>query len=115
MPGFTIFNCERENRIGGVILYIRSTLNPISVKTETFTNVDQVYIEIKGKSNKVIIGLIYRPPGQNIEVDHALSESIFETSCRCETVIMGDFNLPVARWGYPCNSRIGGDLYSNLL
>ena len=116
LPGFSIFSCERTNRIGGgVILYVRSTLNPIAVKTETVTNVDQVYIEIKGKSNKVIIGLIYRPPGQHIEVDHALSESIFESSCRCEAVIMGDFNLPVARWGDQYNSHTGSDLYTNLL
>ena len=116
LPGFTILSCERANRIGGgVILYIRSTLNPLSVKTETVANVDQVYIEIKGKSNKVIIGLIYRPPGQHIEVDHALSESIFETSCRGESVIMGDFNLPVAKWGDLYNSHTGSDLYTNLL
>ena len=85
------------------------------MKTETVTNVDTVYIEIKGKSNKIIIGLIYRPPRQQIEFDHALSESIFETSCRCETVIMGDFNLPVTRWGDPYNSHTGRDLYTNLL
>ena len=64
LPGFTIFNCERPNKTGGgVILYIRNTLNPISVKTETVNNVDAVYVEIKNKSNKVIIGLIYRSPG----------------------------------------------------
>ena len=28
---------------------------------------------------------------------------------------MGDFNLPVARWGDPYNSHPGRDLYTNLL
>ena len=116
LPGYTTFSCERKNRIGGgVILYIRSTLHPVSVKTETITNVDTVFIKIKNKSTKVIIGLIYRPPGQPLEIDHALSESIFETSCRCEVVVMGDFNLPVTRWGDPLNSHTGRDLYTNLL
>ncbi len=78
------------------------------MKTETITNVDQVYIQTKGKSS-------IRPPGQHIKVDHASSEFIFETSCRCEAVIMEDFKLPVARWGDPYHSHTGSDLYSSLL
>ena len=116
LPGYTTFSCERENRVGGgVILYIKSTLNPISVKTGTITNVNTVFVEIKNKSSKVILGLIYRPPGQPLEVDRILSESIFEISCRRETIIMGDFNLPVTRWGDLLNSHTGRDLYTNLL
>ena len=116
LPGYTIFSCERENRVGGgVILYIHNSLHPTLVKTETVTNVDIIFIEIKNRSSKVKIGLIYRPPGQSVEIDHDLSELIFETSNHCETVIMGDFNLPVARWGNTFTSHTGCDLYTNLL
>ena len=61
------------------------------------------------------MGLFIDHQEKNIEVDQALSESIFEISCRCEAVIMGDFNLPVTRWGNPYNSHTGRDLYTSLL
>lgn len=73
-----------------------------------------VYIEMKGKSNKAIIGLIYRLQGQRIEVDHTLSELFFEPRCRCDSVIMGNFILRVARGDDPYNSHTGRGLYTNL-
>jgi len=85
------------------------------VKTETITNVDTVFIEIKNKSSKVIVGLIYISPGQAIEIDYALSESIFETNCRSEVAVMVDFNLPVTRWGDLLNIHTRSDLYTNLI
>jgi len=55
LPGYAIFSFERENRNGRGVIYIHSTLHPISVKTETVTKVDTVFIEIKNKSSNVII------------------------------------------------------------
>ena len=116
LPGYTIFSCERENRTGGgVILYVHNNLQPVSMKTESIKNVDTVFIELKSKSSKVVIGVIYGPPGQLSVTDHALSNLISEISCRSESVIMGDFNLPVTRWGDPLHSHTGQDLYTSLL
>ncbi|ORD93263.1 RTJK, partial [Enterospora canceri] len=116
LSGYTIFSCERENRIGGgVILYIHSSLHPISIKTEPINGVDTVFIELKNNASRKILGLIYRPPGRSAEIDRLLFESISETISQCETIIMGDFNLPVARWGNPLRSHTGHDLYTNLL
>ena len=117
LPGYSIFSCERQNRMGGgVILYIHNSLEASLVKTETVTNVDILFVEIKNKcgKSKVMLGLVYRPPGQLLENDHKLYELMLETSHRCETVIMGDFNLPVRKWGDPLNSHTGLDLYTNL-
>ena len=65
LPNYTIFSSERINRIGGgVILYVHNTLHPTLVKTQTVSNIDTVFIEVKNKSSKILIGVIYRPPGQ---------------------------------------------------
>ena len=117
LPGYSIFSCERENRLGGgVILYVHNSFQPSLVKTEAVTNVDTLFIEIKNKcgKSKVVIGIVYRPPGQPLENDHKLFDLMIETSHRCETVIVGDFNLPVKRWGDPLNCHTGSDLYTNL-
>ena len=102
LSGYIIFSCERENRIGGgVILYIHSSLHPISIKTEPTNGVDTVFIELKNNSSRKTLGLIYRPPGRPAEIDRLLFESISETISQCETIIMGDFNCPVTKWGNP--------------
>ena len=78
LPDYTIFNCERVNRVGGgAILYVHNSLHPTVVKTENINNIDTVFIEIKNKGNKVIIGLIYTPQGQSADIDHDLFELIF--------------------------------------
>ena len=69
----------------------------------------------KYKSSKVLVGLIKRPLGESVEIDHAISEWILETSCRWLVVAVGDFNLPVTRWGDPFYSHTGRDLHTNLL
>ena len=116
IPAYTIFSCERENRLGGgVILYVHNSLYPTLVKSESVTNIDTVFIEIKNGPSKVRIGLIYRPPGQSVSTDQDLSDLIFASSNNCETILMGDFNLPVSRWGGTYTSHSGRELYTNLL
>ena len=118
LPDYSIFSCERENRTGGgVILYVHNSLQPIALKTEAVPNVDSLFVELKNKCNKskVTIGLVYRPPKQTVENDEKLFDLILETSHRNETLIMGDFNLPVKKWGDHFNSHTGRDLYTNLL
>ena len=98
-----------------MILYVRNSLHPLLVKKEVISKVDVVFVEIRNNSSKLILGLIYRPPGQPTAKDNLLFDQVSEICCNFETVIMGDFNLPVTRWGDALNSHMGQDLYSNLL
>lgn len=82
------------------------------MKTDNITNVDTVIIEIENKYCKIVVGLIYWPPRQTLDIYHALGELELETSNSCEAVIMLNFNLPVQRWGEPLNSQTG-DLYQH--
>ena len=50
LPDYTIFSCERENRVGGgAILYVQNSLHPTLVKTENVNKIDTVFMEIKKK------------------------------------------------------------------
>lgn len=115
LPGYTPFSCERSHRTGGgVLLYVKNNLNPTEINIQHINNIDACYVQIKNKDQKVIIGLIYRPPAQSSNIDEKLYDQIAEISCQGETIIFGDFNLPVARWGEPLNAHAGHDLYTNL-
>ena len=117
LPNFTIFNCDRQGRQGGgVLLYIRKHLHPISIKKSLINNIDSIYIQLKNEANeKIIIGIIYRPPAQSNDTDNKLYDQISDICCTHNTVLFGDFNLPVSKWGEPIRSNTGTDLYNNLL
>ena len=101
---------------GGALLYIKDNLHPIAIQKPPLGNVDAVYIQIKNESNdKLTLGLIYRPPAQSNETDSNLYEQIAEVCCTQNTILLGDFNLPVAKWGESLSSHTGLDLYTNLL
>ncbi|XP_045128934.1 uncharacterized protein LOC123514804 [Portunus trituberculatus] len=116
LPGYDMFSCERQDRIGGgVLLYVKASLQPTIFKTDKINNIDSVFLHLRVRSKKIVIGLVYRPPAQNISSDKNLQDQITEISNNFDTVICGDFNLPVNSWGSPLNSRSGQDLYNSLL
>ena len=116
MPGYTLFSCERKNRAGGgVLLYVRASLHPVVIEKEPINNIDAIFLKVKDTSRNLILGLVYRPPGQSDDVDDKLYELISDISCSNDCVIFGDFNLPVKCWGDSLNSHTGNNLYNCLL
>lgn len=116
IPGYSLFSCERHEREGGgVLLYVKSTLHPITKSIQKIDNINASFIQLNFQSRKIVIGIIYRPPSQTAATDNQLYDQIAEICCENETVIFGDFNLPIRRWGDPLNSHTGLSLYANLL
>ena len=96
IPGYNLFSCERHHRQGGgVLLYAKSSLHPLVISKQTIDNINATYIQLKHHSRKLTIGLIYGPSVQTRETDGKLYEQIAEISCRYDSIIFGDFNLPV--------------------
>lgn len=116
LPGYSMFSCERKNRLGGgVLLYVKASLQPTFLDKKKINNVDTIFLQLTIRSRKIIIGLIYRPPAQSANIDKDLYDQITEICNSSESVIFGDFNLPVNSWGNPISSHSGLDLYDNLL
>lgn len=110
-----MFNCERLNRSGGgVLLYVKASLQPSLKETPKIDNVDSVIVQLK-TYRKVLINLIYRPPSCNAFSDKKLFDQITEVSNVSECIFFGDFNLPVTNWGNALNSHANSDFYLNLL
>lgn len=116
IPGYSLFSCERNEREGGgVLLYVKTNLHPIAKSTTKIANINASFIHFNLQSRKIVIGIIYRPPSQLAVIDNQFYEQIAEICCENETVIFGDFNLPICRWGDPLNSHTGLSSYANLL
>ena len=116
LPGFTIFEKSRTDKNGGgILLYVKNHLNPVQLPKPQITNIDTLYVLLKDNlGKKIVIGLVYRPPAQPVPRDCEIYEQISEICNIEDTVMMGDFNLPVQKWGEPINSHTGHDLYANL-
>ena len=116
IPGYVTFEKSRVNKQGGgVVLYIKDNLNPILLSKPIIPNVDALFILLNNHSGKKLaITLTYRPPAQPVQTDSDLFDQISEISDTHEAVIMGDFNLPTAKWGTSLTSHHGHELYSNL-
>ena len=116
LPGYTMFNCERVNRAGGgVLLYVKASLQPLMKEMPKLDNVDSVLVQLKIRSKKFLINLIYRPPANNAASDKMIYDQIIETSNAFDCIIFGDFNLPVSTWGDTLSCHSGQDFYNNLL
>ncbi len=80
-------------------MYVNNGLHPRAIQTEKINNVGLIIVELRNHNNKVIVCLICRPLGQSSERENKLFDVIIETCGIIETIVMGDFNLPVERWG----------------
>ena len=116
LPGYTIFEKSRtDKKGGGTLLYVKEHLKPVQLTKPQIPNVDSLYVLLKDNlGKKIVIGLIYRPPAQNVQTDREIYEQISEICNTEDTVLMGDFNLPVPKWGESIGLRNGHDLYANL-
>jgi len=102
MDGYMLFRKERPTiQGGGVAVYVREQLECIELclgaeeeKVESF------WVRIKGQTHMgdVIVGVYYRPPDQDEEVDEAFYRQLKGTSQSQALVLMGDFNHPDISW-----------------
>ena len=99
-----------------MIVYAKKNGEPRrTVDFQAIENINATYIQLKVNSREITMGLIYRPPVQSHSIDDKLYEQLSEISCQNESIIFGDLNLLVIKWGCPLISRSGHDFYVNLL
>ena len=99
LPGYTIFEKSRtDKKGGGTLLYVKEHLKPVQLTKPQIPNVDSLYVLLKDNlGKKIVIGLIYRPPAQNVQTNREIYEQSSEICNTEDTVLMGDFNLPVPK------------------
>ncbi|RMC06925.1 hypothetical protein DUI87_16376 [Hirundo rustica rustica] len=96
LGGYKLFRRDRKRRRGGgVAFYIRECFDTIGIETNE-DGVECLWVRIKGKANKadILLGVCYRPPNQEEEVDNLLYKQLENVSGPSALVLLGDFNLP---------------------
>lgn len=107
IPGYLIFRADRNQRAqagrgGGVLLYVRDTLNATEITITHDSDSDTVWCSLTASNQvKYVIGCIYRPPNSSTQDDERLFNHIREVNLahtRSNIIILGDFNFPNVDW-----------------
>jgi len=102
MDGYRLFRKDRPTRRGGgVALYVREQLKSTELCLGAGEKrVESLWVRIKGESHMgdIIVGVYYRPPDQEEEVDEAFYRQLQAASQSQALVLMGDFNHPDISW-----------------
>ena len=89
---------RRERREGGVILYIKESIEAydITLKSEAVCE-EVIWCNIATKNSTLTIGVFYRSPSMGKEEDLKLQNATREVN-KGKCVAMGDFNLDHIQW-----------------
>ncbi|GAB0205541.1 hypothetical protein GRJ2_003019700 [Grus japonensis] len=105
MDGYKLFRRDRQGRRGGgVALYVRDCFDCIEL-SDWDDKVECLWVRMRGRAHKALLGVCYRPPNQDEEVDEAFYKRLAEVSQSLALVLMGDFNLPDVCWEYSTAER----------
>ncbi|RMC09661.1 hypothetical protein DUI87_13447 [Hirundo rustica rustica] len=100
LDGCKLFRTHRQGRRDeGMALYIREALNAMEIETND-DKVECLWVRIRGKANKadILVGVCYRPPNQEEEVDNLFYKQLVDVSRSPALVLVGDSNLPDICW-----------------
>ena len=121
VPNYTIFrkDCKTPNsRDGGVAFYVSNSIKVIPRFDLSSEKIELLWLEITTNNKTLLIGVCYRPPGQN-RTDATLFLNELELSLenvktlRSDvTILMGDFNDKCNSWDDDhSTSELGRKLY----
>ena len=100
MDGHKLFRRDRQGRKGGgVALYIKDCFDVEELGVEN-DKVECLWVRIRGKAcrGNILVGVHYRPPNQDKEMDKAFYEQLEEVARSPALILMGDFNFPDIYW-----------------
>ncbi|PKU46235.1 hypothetical protein llap_3459 [Limosa lapponica baueri] len=108
IEGYKLFRRDRQGRRGGgFALYVKEWIESegMSLKASLASDerVESLWVRIKGQANvrDTVVGVYYRPPDQDGEVDEAFYNQLQVTLQSQALVLVGDFNHPDICWrGY---------------
>lgn len=90
---YNLIRSDREARGGGVAIYIRNALTYSSIEVDK--SIEQLWISIHFNKQKLIVGVLYRPPQLDYKsFTNNLEDSISLCAFQSDSIIFcGDFNI----------------------
>ncbi|PKU26822.1 adaptin ear-binding coat-associated protein 1 [Limosa lapponica baueri] len=107
LDGYKLFRRDRQGRKGGgVALHARECYECLELN-DGDNRVESLWVRIRGRVNKadIMVGVCYRPPNQDLEVDKIFYKQLGEISKSLALAFVGDFNLLDISWEHNTAER----------
>ena len=104
LPGYKLFRKDRTHAgRGGVAIYIKDHLAAKKIKLKYQDIAPELLcIEAVINKTKVLLGVLYKPPGAKYDVlENVLEELAFLTTKYDHTLLAGDFNVNILKTEKP--------------
>lgn len=106
VDGYKLIRNDRTGRGGGVAIYYDTRLNINIFNCENFPELEQIWITVKIKQINYGIGIVYRPPSQNLNqslkiLENSLSDILPLVD---NLIVLGDLNINMLNLN--CNATV---------
>ena len=108
VQGYTLIRRDRKDLLkskgGGVAFYVKDDINVLErddIKEKHFP--ETLWCEIEVKSEKTVLGVLYRAP-DCLTINNEAMYSLINKVGKENVVIMGDFNFPELKWSARSNT-----------
>ena len=106
LPNYTIFRKDRKtpnSRGGGVAFYVSNNIKVIPRFDLSSEKIELLWLEITTNNKTLLIGVCYRPPGQN-RTDATLFLNELELSLENVKTLRSDVTILMRDFNDKCNS-----------
>ncbi|MDJ0596593.1 MAG: reverse transcriptase family protein [Pleurocapsa sp. MO_226.B13] len=101
IDGYTLFNNDRRDgrRGGGVAIYVKDSLRACeNNRIKADRNTESIWLDITAHNEKIVFGVIYRPPRLDRDKSRLLYEEIGRAALNNKICVVGDFNMAHINW-----------------
>ena len=117
IPEYTIFRRDRgdgNDRHGGVMIAVKTHLNPIPV--DVADGLEVLFVDLRVDGQHLRLGVAYRPPGYDASQNEQFTSCIDQCISRCNNFcIFGDFNFPNIDWKTYSSSSMQDTMFLNMI
>ncbi|MES9973438.1 MAG: reverse transcriptase domain-containing protein [Candidatus Thiodiazotropha sp.] len=122
LPGYHVIRADSQRgRNGGIAIYLREDMPPsLLVPVTNISTFDQLWLQVDLRgTDKLLIGVIYRPPSISESTDSLFVQNVIDVLDRnpsTHLLLMGDFNLPSIQWNGLTNQNhgMGAELFDTM-
>ena len=98
IPPFTIHRRDRQNRGGGILVYVSNRFRSRRRCDIEDESIEAVWVELRIKRRVILLGNVYRPPSSDASFMTKLEVMVEKAVSECKLVVlMGDFNVNLLR------------------
>ena len=111
---YQVFRRDHDRHGGGVMLVTNNNVQGLR-RYNLESSSELMWVELSLKPCKMLVGVFYNPPGNNLNALIQLQSSLMSIPKTSHVVLCGDFNVPNVNWELALPSSASNNSSANFL